>query len=118
MSFSDVYGVLGQYKEIAHEQLTIDDTATGVSLTSSNWVDRSDRSTVIGALIEIETAEVRVAADSSIDVTAGGAEGSRKKSIGDSFVVTGSDSMTDFRAIRTGSTSAKGQVTYFGAKAD
>lgn len=116
MALSDIYGVLGQYDEIAHEQLDIDGTSGGVALTAANYTGRSDNSEVVGALIEIETAEVRVSADSSNTLTAGGAEGSRKKSIGDSFVVMNIDSLTNFRAIRTGSTSADGQVTYFGRK--
>lgn len=94
---------------ISSEQLTIDATAGGIGFTVSELTLKVTR-----AVCRVETAQIRIQTASGITITAGGAEGSPIKDVGEEFVVSGADDLKNFRAIRTGGTSAVLQVIFEG----
>ena len=94
---------------IGSEKLTVDDTSGGVGFTAAELTINVKR-----AVCRVETAQIRIQTVDGIAVTAGGSEGSPIKDVGDEFIVSGSDDMKNFRAIRTGGTSGVLQIIFEG----
>ncbi len=84
------------------EQITVDDTAGGKGLTSSEYTGS------LFAKVQVETAEIRYTEDGTAPTTTVGHIGS----VYDIIYVSFQDFAT-FKAIRTGTTSGKLNITYF-----
>lgn len=91
------------FKPFAFEEVVIDDTAGGISLTSSTYSDASY------AKISIETAPIRFRVDGGTPTT----ELGHPLSAGDLLDLESPNEILNFKAIRTEDTSATLIVTYF-----
>ena len=91
------------------ERITFDSTAGGIGFTAAKLTTK-----VLMATVRLEQAQVRIRVASGVTLTAGGAEGSPKIEVGETFEVWGSDDLKNFRGIRTGTISGLGQVIYYG----
>ncbi len=90
-------------RPVGDEQLTIDATAGGISLTPAKYAGAK------GALITVETADIRFRITGEAPTTTIG----HLAEDGDEIEIGTFESIETFRAIRTGSTSAVINVTYF-----
>lgn len=90
----------------AQERITVDATGGGVSLTLSNVIS-TPRSRA--ALITVETATIRWLSDGTAPTATTG----NLSYAGDVIRLENPNELWNFRAIRTGSTSATIQVTYY-----
>lgn len=82
------------------ESLTVADTAVGVAFVDAGDAERM--------FITVETAQARYRYDGSDPTAAIG----HLAEIGDVIVIEGTSNIAEFRAIRTGSTSAVLRITY------
>lgn len=96
-----------ELKAIAQERITVDDTAGGVRLTISNYLSPP---LALTALITVETATLRWLSDGTASTSTTG----NLAYSGDVIRLENPSELWNFRAIRTGSTSATIQVTYYG----
>ncbi len=99
-------------RALTSEQITVDATSGGVSLTASNIVAAQ----TVRAVCTLEQAQIRYQTDIPADstITAGGTEGSPLLEVGQTVTIYGSDDMKNVRFIRTGGTSGLLQVIYEG----
>lgn len=104
--------IAGLYEPYDYDDITVDNTAGGVGLTAAKLrpIPGSD-----GALKEckrvimtVETAAMRYTYDGTAPTTSLG----HLVNAGDIIVLLGQPSLDNFRAIRTGGTSADLRVTY------
>ena len=93
----------------AQESITVADTAIGFTVAT---VLSTDPATPEQAVFVIETAQIRYRLDGGDPTTSVGLLGN----VGDVVTVTGSHDVKNFRAIRTGATSATIQPHYFNKK--
>ena len=99
MHISRIYGS----RPIGYEQLTIDATVGGISLTAGEY------GTAKSAVILIETADIRVRIDGGAPTATLG----NPFEADDEIDLFTPEAIKNFRAIRTGTTSAVINVTYF-----
>jgi hypothetical protein len=88
---------------IAFETLTVDDTAAGIHLTAATYTDAN------GAYITAETASIRFRVDGTAPTASVGHLVETKGVI----ELRSQKEIENFKAIRTGSTSAVIMITYF-----
>lgn len=112
-----------EYRSIATDQITIDNTAGGVALTKIAADTASIRSKVAYAVIYNTTAQIRFFANGDASTAIGGYAGTAPTStkgnimeIGDEIEVWSIADLINFRAIRTGAVSGILEVEYFGTK--
>lgn len=94
-------------KTIDQERVTVDATVGGVSLTFSKFLDPPLAKT---ARVTVETATIRYLTDGTAPTSTTGTLAYS----GDSISLNNPSELWNFRAIRTGGTSATLQVLYFG----
>lgn len=93
----------------AQENLTIDSTAGGVGFTASKYSPSGATNfPATCATVNVETAPIRYTLDGTAPTTTVGT----LKNVGDTFVVTGSVDIKNFKAIRTTGVSASISVNY------
>ncbi len=90
----------------ASETLVFDDTSGGVGFTSSKIVSEYVRANI--AHFILETAQCRMTVDGTAPTTTTGIP----IDPGDDVTIMGASDITNFRCIRTGSTSEGAYVTY------
>lgn len=100
---------------MASETVTVDATAGGVALTSTKYFKQvggtaSQRARANSALITVEDQQIRWNVDPAVTVSA--TENGHEAGDGDVINLEGQQ-IVDFRAIRTGGSSATIRVTYF-----
>lgn len=105
MATMQIYGQ--QLSPFARETVTIDDTAGGVSLTSATYAPATF-GPASRAYISVETAQIRFTYNGTAPTTSLG----HILEAGDILIIEGIQHIGNFKAIRTGSTSATIQVTY------
>lgn len=91
----------------AHESVTVDATAGGVSLTAATYAP-GGRPGAVKAVITCETAQVRYTYDGTAPTTTVG----HLLESGSAIIVEGPGNISKFKAIRTGGTSGTLKVTY------
>jgi hypothetical protein len=84
------------------EQLTVDNTEGGIALTASKYSNSQK------AVITVETAEIRFRVDGGVPTSTVGHIADED----DQIVLDSAEDIANFRAIRTGSTSATISVSY------
>lgn len=105
MSYDARLVVLNKYAAYDYETITIDNTSGGVGLTSGKLTTTPRPKRVF---ITVEDAQIRYRVDS----------GAPTSTVGhilnpmDIITIEGIHNLTNFKAIRTGATSGKLQVTY------
>ena len=96
-------------KALDSEDLTVDDTAGGVTLTAA----KATLAGVIRARCTVELAQIRTQTDPAVTLLA--ASIGTIRNIGQTFIISGGDDLRNFKAIRTGSVDARLVVVYEGA---
>lgn len=98
---------LSNLKAIAQERVAVDNTSGGVRLTFSNFLDPP---LAKAATITVETASIRYLTDGTAPTSSTGTLAYS----GDKITLNDPSELWNFRAIRTGGTSATIQVVYLG----
>lgn len=93
---------------VDYEDLTIDNTGGGVTLTATK-IQPSAGLRRKAVRITFETAELRFRHDGGAPTTTVG----HRANDGDVLALHGTNNLLNFKAIRTGGTSATARVTYF-----
>ena|SRR3990167_9045294 len=94
----------GLFKAFAHESITVTDTAQ--TFTAATYLTGSEKAK--RAIITIESAQIRYTYDGTTPTSSVG----HLCNPFDVISLIGSDNITNFRAIRAGSTNAAIKVTY------
>ena len=106
---------MATYSLLGSQALTVDATAGGVSLTFPSGVVYYAEMQLMDANEGFALdAPIRFTTDSSITVTAAGAEASKRLEVGGVLEIWGRGELANFRAIRVGSNSAHLKIDYFG----
>lgn len=98
-----------QFRYVAFEQITV--AATAIGFTSATISAGNGHIQANSASCRNETAQIRFTIDGTTPTTTVGT----LLEIGDSFILSSPDLLQNFKAIRTGSTSAKLSCSYFGS---
>ena len=99
--------VFSRIRSVDQERITVDNTVGGVALTISKWIDPPLAKTVS---IKVETASIRYLTDGTAPTSTTGTI----VYPGDVISLGNPSEIQNFRAIRTGATSATIQVIYHG----
>lgn len=105
-------------KWIAQEQITVDDTAAGVAITTSKYVPTADdNKNVFIAEFHLKSGGPIYHTDrtDSDNPSVTGANGEHYETVGSKWRITGSYNIADWRGIREGATSGVIQVNLYGA---